>query len=161
MSPALADQVRTALEVSGIGADQLVLEITESVLMDNPGHAAAVLSEVRAAGIRIAVDDFGTGYSSLSHLRQFPVDVLKIDKSFVDSLDYSDPMGSALVTAIIDLARSLGLHVVAEGIEHEAQLERLIDLGCENGQGFLMARPLDHEDVELLINAHAGSATRA
>ena len=161
MSPALADQVRTALELSGIGADQLVLEITESVLMDNPGRAAAVLYEIRAAGIRIAVDDFGTGYSSLSHLRQFPVDVLKIDKSFVDSLDYSDPMGSALVPAIIDLARNLGLHVVAEGIEHEAQLQRLIDLGCENGQGFLMARPLDHEDVELLINAHAGSATRA
>ena len=86
-------------------------------------------------GIRIAVDDFGTGYSSLSHLQRFPVDILKIDKSFIDPLVDTDPASSALVTAIIGLAQSLGLDVIAEGIEHESQLHRLVDLGLRAGTG--------------------------
>ncbi len=143
ISPHLADEVRTALSLSGIDPHQLMLEITESVLMENPERAAQALAELRSLGIRIAVDDFGTGYSSLSHLQRFPVDVLKIDKSFIDPLVRRDPGSSALVTAIIGLARSLGLEVIAEGIEHESQLHRLVELGCLQGQGFLMARPLD------------------
>ena len=137
ISPHLADEVRTALALSGIDPHQLILEITESVLMEDPERAAQALSELRELGIRIAVDDFGTGYSSLSHLQRFPVDILKIDKSFIDPLVGPDSGSTALVTAIIGLAQSLGLDVIAEGIEHESQLHRLVDLGCNQGQGFL------------------------
>ncbi len=106
ISPHLTDEVRTALvSLSGIDPHQLILEVTESVLMEDPDRAAQALSELRALGIRIAVDDFGTGYSSLSHLQRFPVDVLKIDKSFIDPLARQDPESMALVTAIIGLAQ--------------------------------------------------------
>ncbi|MGD0393386.1 MAG: bifunctional diguanylate cyclase/phosphodiesterase [Acidimicrobiales bacterium] len=152
MSPHLSDEVRTALALSGIRPHQLILEITESVLMEDPERATLALSELREMGIRIAVDDFGTGYSSLSHLQRFPVDILKIDKSFIDPLVGVDSGSTALITAIIGLARNLGLDVIAEGIEHESQLHRLIDLGCSQGQGFLMARPLDKDAAEFLIS---------
>ena len=157
ISPHLADEVRTALSLSGIDPRQLILEITESVLMEDPERASQALSELRELGIRIAVDDFGTGYSSLSHLQRFPVDVLKIDKSFIDPLVSPDPGSSAFVTAIIGLARRLGLEVIAEGIEHESQLHRLVELGCEQGQGYLMARPLDGADAESLIADYTGA----
>jgi diguanylate cyclase (GGDEF)-like protein len=158
ISPHLADEVRTALALSGIDPRHLILEITESVLMEDPERAALALAELRDMGIRIAVDDFGTGYSSLSHLQRFPVDILKIDKSFIDPLIHSDTGSSALVTAIIGLAQSLGLEVIAEGIEHESQLHRLVELGCQQGQGFFMARPLDGDAVESLIADFAGVA---
>jgi EAL domain-containing protein (putative c-di-GMP-specific phosphodiesterase class I) len=158
ISPHLADEVQTALTLSGIDPHRLILEITESVLMDDPERAAQALAQLRDIGIRIAVDDFGTGYSSLSHLQRFPVDILKIDKSFIDPLVDSDPASSALVTAIIGLAQSLGLDVIAEGIEHESQLHRLVDLGCDKGQGYLMARPLDRDAAQSLITDHALSA---
>ncbi len=151
ISPHLADEVETALALSGLDPHRLILEITESVLMEDPEQAAKALAQLRETGIRIAVDDFGTGYSSLSHLQRFPVDVLKIDKSFIDPLVNTDPASSALVTAIIGLAQSLGLDVIAEGIEHQSQLHRLVDLGCDQGQGFLMARPLDREAAESVI----------
>jgi diguanylate cyclase (GGDEF)-like protein len=158
ISPHLADEVRTALGLSGIDPHRLILEITESVLMEDPERAASALAELREMGIRIAVDDFGTGYSSLSHLQRFPVDILKIDKSFIDPLTSHDTGSSALVTAIIGLAQSLGLEVIAEGIEHESQLHRLVELGCAQGQGFLMARPLDGDAAESLIAEFAGVA---
>jgi len=154
ISPHLADEVQTALALSGIDPHRLILEITESVLMEDPERAAQALARLRDMGIRIAVDDFGTGYSSLSHLQRFPVDILKIDKSFIDPLVTTDPGSSALVTAIIGLAQSLGLDVIAEGIEHESQLHRLVDLGCDKGQGYLMARPLDRDAAESLIADH-------
>jgi len=156
ISPNLTDEVGTALALSGLEPHQLMLEITESVLMEDPERSTQALSQLRALGIRIAVDDFGTGYSSLSHLQRFPVDVLKIDKSFIDPLVHEDSGSSALVTAIIGLAQSLGLDVIAEGIEHESQRRRLIDLGCSEGQGFLMAHPLDGKAVEARIGDYAG-----
>jgi EAL domain-containing protein (putative c-di-GMP-specific phosphodiesterase class I) len=159
ISPHLSDEVRTALALSGIRPDQLILEITESVLMEDPERATLALSELREMGIRIAVDDFGTGYSSLSHLQRFPVDILKIDKSFIDPLVGVDSGSTALITAIIGLARNLGLDVIAEGIEHESQLHRLIDLGCSQGQGFLMARPLDKDAAEFLISTATASVS--
>jgi diguanylate cyclase len=161
MSPHLGEEVRTALALSGIDPHRLILEVTESVLMKDPGRAIRALAELRAMGTRIAVDDFGTGYSSLSHLQRFPVDVLKIDKTFIDPLRSPDNASAALVTAIIGLAGSLGLEVIAEGIEHESQLHRLVDLGCEHGQGFLMSRPLDGTDAEVLIADRADRADRA
>jgi len=133
------------MALSNVDPRQLILEVTENVLMKEPERAARVLSELREFGIRIAVDDFGTGYSSLSHLQRFPVDVIKIDKSFIDPLVQSNSKSVAMVTSIMGLAKSLGLEVIAEGIEHESQLQRLVDLGCNLGQGFLMAHPLDQE----------------
>jgi len=125
--------------------------------MEDPARATQALSELRALGIRIAVDDFGTGYSSLSHLQRFPVDVLKIDKSFIDPLARRDEESMALVTAILGLARTLGLDVIAEGIEHESQLKRLVELGCLQGQGFLMARPLDEAAAVEFVAESAGA----
>ncbi len=154
----LAEEVRTALSLSGLDPRQLILEITESVLMEDPERAELALRDLRDIGIRIGVDDFGTGYSSLSHLQRFPVDVLKIDKSFIDPLTSSRPDNSALVIAILGLARSLELEVIAEGIEHEGQLHRLIELGCEMGQGFLMAHPLDRDDARSLVADYADAA---
>jgi len=149
--PSVVDDLRDALRLSGIRPNQVVLEITEGGLMEHPELAASALVALRNLGVRIAVDDFGTGYSSLSHLQRFPVDVLKVDKSFVSPLGQSEPESTALVTSIIDLAHSLGLDVVAEGIETADQLERLRSLGCDFGQGYLMARPLDPSAVEDLM----------
>ncbi len=157
ISAHITDEVRAALSASGVDPRHLMLEVTESVLMEDPGSAALALAELRSLGIRIAVDDFGTGYSSLSHLQRFPVDVLKIDKSFIDPLVRQDPGSTALVKAVIGLAESLGLDVIAEGIEHESQLNRLIELGCVHGQGFLMARPLAGKAAESFITDYAGS----
>ncbi|HLH27674.1 MAG TPA: bifunctional diguanylate cyclase/phosphodiesterase, partial [Acidimicrobiales bacterium] len=151
----LAEEVGTAVALSGLAPRQLILEVTESMLMDDPERAGAALCELRDLGVRIAVDDFGTGHSSLSHLQRFPVDVLKIDKSFVDPLWTDEPECSALVVAVIGLARSLGLDVVAEGIEHESQLHRLVELGCDMGQGFLMAHPLDRDEARQLVADYA------
>ena len=142
-SPGLADEVRAAITTSGISASQLALEITESVLMDDPDRATVALAELRATGIAVAVDDFGTGYSSLSYLQRFPVDILKIDRAFIEPLNRSEPASTALVSTIIGLANTMGLDIVAEGIERPDQLDRLIDLGCPMGQGYLMSRPLD------------------
>ena len=104
-------------------------------------------------GIAIAVDDFGTGYSSLSYLQRFPVDILKIDRSFIEPLNRSEPASTALVSTIIGLARTMGLDIVAEGIERPDQLDRLIDLGCPSGQGYLMSRPLDAKDAARYLTA--------
>src|ERR1035437_2523585 len=157
-SPHLADDVRTALALTGVKPQQLILEVTESVLMENPEQVISALTAFRTLGIRISVDDFGTGYSSLNHLQQFPADVLKIDKSFVDKLNVSEPGASALVVSIIELAHSLSLEVVAEGIEREDQFDRLIELGCDYGQGYLMARPLDRQKSETLVEVSQGAA---
>jgi diguanylate cyclase (GGDEF)-like protein len=158
ISTHLIDEVRTALALSGVDPHQLMLEVTESVLMEDPAQATRALSELRSLGIRIAVDDFGTGYSSLSHLQRFPVDVLKIDKSFIDPLAGHDEESRALVTAILGLADTLGLEVIAEGIEHQSQLHHLVELGCHRGQGFLMARPLDTEAAVHYIAESSRSA---
>jgi diguanylate cyclase (GGDEF)-like protein len=140
--PHLVDDVRTALALAGLPPCQLVLEITENVLVSDPDHARSVLGELKGLGVRLAIDDFGTGYSSLSYLRRFPVDLLKIDKSFIDPL--SDPDGDdvAFIKTILKLADTLGLATVAEGIERPDQRALLSELGCGSAQGFLMARPL-------------------
>jgi EAL domain-containing protein (putative c-di-GMP-specific phosphodiesterase class I) len=113
----------------------------------------STLSELQELGLRVAVDDFGTGYSSLSHLQQFPVDVLKIDRAFICPLNREGPEGAALLTSIIDMAHTLNLQVVAEGIEDEYQLEALAEMGCLFGQGFLLGRPLSADAASDLIEA--------
>jgi len=149
----LSDDVRDAIALSGISPSQLTLEITENVLMDDPERATVALADLRSLGIAIAVDDFGTGYSSLSYLQRFPVDVLKIDQAFIAPINRSEPASTALVSTIIGLARTMGLDIVAEGIERPDQLDRLVDLGCPKGQGFLMSRPLDAEAAARYLTA--------
>ncbi len=138
--PHLVDQVVAAMAAGGIKPSSLCLEITETALMSDPAAGLRVLQDLRSLGVELAIDDFGTGYSSLSYLKRFPVDVLKIDRSFVDGLG-DDPEDTAIVTAIISLARALGLRVVAEGVETRRQLDELRRLGCDRGQGFMFARP--------------------
>jgi len=144
----LATDVAAALESSGLALSALVLEITETVLMRDVEDTIDCLKDLKKLGVLLAVDDFGTGYSSLDYLRRFPIDMLKIDKAFVDDLVTGD---STLAQAIIDLGESFGLQVVAEGIEHEGQRRRLIELGCRLGQGFCFARPMPAEDVAALL----------
>jgi diguanylate cyclase (GGDEF)-like protein/PAS domain S-box-containing protein len=139
-----AELVRTlagALAASRIAPSCIKLELTESVLMERAEAATEIVQRLRATGVRLYVDDFGTGYSSLSYLHRFPVDGLKIDKSFVDELDGSAPSG-VIIQTILDMARNLRLDVVAEGIEQGRQLEQLRGLGCPHGQGYLWAAPL-------------------
>jgi len=149
----LLDDVRTALAFSGLTADRLILEITESMLMVNPTRTAAILTTLKSMGVRLAIDDFGTGYSSLSHLRQFPVDILKIDKSFVDSLTDENSEGSAFLKTIISLAHDLHLSTVAEAIEGRHQRQVLTALGCDSAQGFLLSRPLGAAATQELAEA--------
>ncbi len=141
----LAEEVSTALRDSGLAPNDLELEITESSLMDNLATAANVLAELEQLGIRIAVDDFGTGYSSLSYLKSFPIHCLKIDRSFIRDIP-GDENDTAIVRTIIALAGSLGLTVVAEGVETDAQLGYLRSNHCDQAQGYLFSRPLPPDE---------------
>jgi EAL domain-containing protein (putative c-di-GMP-specific phosphodiesterase class I) len=137
----LTEAVGHVLAAAAIDPSLLVLEITESQIRDDEASLSA-LHELRSMGVRLALDDFGTGYSSLSYLRALPLDIIKIAKPFVEDMARSR-QESSFVRMIIDLAHALGLHVVAEGIESEDELEALRALGCEYGQGFYLAHPVD------------------
>lgn len=143
-SPVLVHEVKQALALSGLLPTLLDLEITESMLMDDVERTIGVLHELRGLGVRIAVDDFGTGYSSLSYLKRLPIDVLKIDRSFVDGCQAGDGM-LAIPSAIIFLGKALNLRIVAEGVEMPEQLDRLRQSGCDEFQGYHIARPMDHD----------------
>ena len=153
--PRLVEDVASVLNDTSINPAHVELEITESVLMDDVDMSAETLGRLHTLGVKLAVDDFGTGYSSLSYLRRFPVDLLKVDRSFVDGLG-EDPSDSAIVTAIITLAHALGLNAVAEGVESPLQLAELRRLGCDRAQGYFMARPAGgHEIGELLSSGRS------
>jgi len=148
--PGLVRTVSHALNRAGLDPNQLVLEITETALMRDAETAADVLGELTASGVHIAIDDFGTGYSSLAYLQQFPVDALKIDRTFIAASSHS-PESEALIQTLVQLGRSLGLRTVAEGIEDIPQLERLQELGCDRGQGYLFAPPLEAGALERFL----------
>ena len=154
-SEGFVDLVTDVLRESGLAPDRLVLELTESVLLDHDETTVATLRTIRACGVRIAVDDFGTGYSSLSYLSRFPVDLLKVDRSFVDRLGAggsdAESEGSALARSIVQLGHSLALTTVAEGIEQPDQLRALQAMGCEYGQGFYFARPVGPEHIAKMV----------
>src|SRR6185437_12928094 len=152
--PDLIDDVRRALEESGLAPQSLTLEITESLLMADLEASAARLGELRALGVRLAIDDFGTGYSSLSYLEQLPVDVLKIDRSFVSRLGSTDEE-AVLVRAIAQLGQALNLGIVAEGVELPEQASELRALDCGLAQGYYFARPLSDTDLEALLVTEA------
>jgi EAL domain-containing protein (putative c-di-GMP-specific phosphodiesterase class I) len=133
-------EVAECLLESELEARYLTIEVTESVLMHDAEEAILRLRQLKGLGVKIAIDDFGTGYSSLAYLRQFPVDTIKIDRSFVSSAN--DAQGRALLHAVVQLGRSMGLETVAEGIGHETELRMLQAEGCATGQGFLLGQPM-------------------
>jgi EAL domain-containing protein (putative c-di-GMP-specific phosphodiesterase class I) len=149
----LVETVRRVLDETGFPADSLVLEITESGLMSDAVVTAERLKVLKELGVRIAVDDFGTGYSSLAYLQQFPVDTLKIDRTFVMRMNES-PASHALVHTLVRLGKTLGMETFAEGIEDSEQLQHLRDEACDSGQGFLFARPLDPDAVTEFLSAN-------
>jgi EAL domain-containing protein (putative c-di-GMP-specific phosphodiesterase class I) len=148
------DTVRHVVEHSGMAPGTLVLELTESVLMRRDERVRTDMQMLGDLGVRIAIDDFGTGYSSLSYLREFPISILKIDKSFIDGLGHSQQQ-YALVEGIARIADTLGVQVIAEGIENAVQRDLLAAMGCPLGQGYLFARPLTADQAGLLVQDDA------
>jgi EAL domain-containing protein (putative c-di-GMP-specific phosphodiesterase class I) len=148
--PDSVDFVEQVLRENNVGTECLMIEVTETSVMEDRESAASVLSRLRRLGIRICLDDFGTGYSSLAYLRQFPFDVLKIDRSFVQRIDASQA-DRAIVRSILALARTLGLEVTAEGVETPRQRAVLRRLGCHQAQGFLVAEPAGAVEAEVWL----------
>jgi EAL domain-containing protein (putative c-di-GMP-specific phosphodiesterase class I) len=144
--PGFAERVEQVLTSSGLRPDLLMLELTETVLMREDDQVWGELATLRDIGVRLAIDDFGTGFSSLSYLEQTPIDVIKIDKSFVDSLVPSDRQRT-VVEGIVQMAEKLGLEIVAEGIETEAERDLLAEMRCPYGQGYLYAVPLSNVEA--------------
>jgi predicted signal transduction protein with EAL and GGDEF domain len=147
MHAGLAEAVADALNDSDLPASQLELEITESSVMERPDDAIRVLGGLKRLGVRLAIDDFGTGYSSLSYLKLFPLDHLKIDRSFVSDIEH-DANDAAIVAAAVSMAHNLGLSVIAEGVETAVQVARLAELGCDELQGYHFSRALPAEEAE-------------
>ena len=152
--PDLVAQVRQALGASGLPPAALELELTESALIDDLEQSAEMLRGLKALGVRLSIDDFGTGYSSLSYLKRFPIDVLKLDRSFVAE----NPAGDGFVRALIDMAHVLDLSVVAEGIESGTAMEALRDAACDEGQGYLFARPMPLGELEAFVANETGKS---
>jgi EAL domain-containing protein (putative c-di-GMP-specific phosphodiesterase class I) len=146
----IVDMVRSALAESGVAPSRLVLEITEGVLIDNPDEMVRRINDLHGLGVRIALDDFGSGYSNLGYLQRFPLDKLKIDKSFVAALGRSSN-GGVIIQAMVALARALGLSVLVEGVETEHQRVLLRLAGCDEMQGFLFARPAPANAIDRLL----------
>ncbi len=145
------DTLRKLLATGNLAADVLEVEITESGIMQNPELAAENLITMKSIGVGVAIDDFGTGYSSLAYLKRFPIDVLKIDRAFIRDITMNSDDAS-IVKAILALARALNLRVIAEGLETQAQYDYLKELGCNEGQGYMYARPMPFEDLITFIN---------
>lgn len=167
-APSLLGEIVAILQRTGLDPRNLNLEITESVVMSDAPANTATLDKLRELGIELVIDDFGTGYSSLSYLKQFPVSYLKVDRSFVEELreGFED---RAVVWGIIALAHTLGIRVIAEGVESAEQLRILRELGCDMAQGYYFSEPLTHEETSALLAAdprwwlrrHQGLGTRS
>jgi diguanylate cyclase (GGDEF)-like protein len=150
--PSLVTELAELFDATGADPDRVILEITETVLMHDTTTVIARLGQLKELGVRLAVDDFGTGYSSLGYLRRFPIDILKIDRSFIEGIS-SGGENRAVAEAIVNLARTLGLQTVAEGIETQDQLDVLRQLGCQAGQGYLFSKPLGRRRLHELLQA--------
>jgi EAL domain-containing protein (putative c-di-GMP-specific phosphodiesterase class I) len=158
--PELVAEVREILLETQLDPPSLILEITESVMMQDMELSIERLGELKKLGVQLAVDDFGTGYSSLNYIRRFPVDILKVDKSFVDGVNDGGE-ASALTEAVIKLAGILNLKPVAEGIERADQLQRLLELHCDMGQGFFFAKPLPSAELAALLDERVAMQVEA
>jgi len=155
----LVEQVEASLQQSGLSASRLHLELTETAVIGDEMLAVSLLERLHRTGVKVWLDDFGTGFSGLSHLRQVPVDGVKIDRSFVADME-RDADDLALTTAIIAMAHALGITVVAEGVEQEAQFQLLSQRGCDLVQGYWMGRPLDAAGVVALLTPPLSAAAR-
>jgi EAL domain-containing protein (putative c-di-GMP-specific phosphodiesterase class I) len=142
----LPSKINDVLKKWDVDPRFLKIEITESSIMADPAHALAIMAMLQSIGVRLSIDDFGTGYSSLTHLRELPIDEIKIDKSFVTGMNSSDA-DAAIVRTVIDLAHNLGKQVCAEGVEDEATWRRLCEMGCDLAQGYWISRPLSAGDL--------------
>jgi EAL domain-containing protein (putative c-di-GMP-specific phosphodiesterase class I) len=157
MDPSFVTEVAALLTSTNVSPDLLTLELTEGVVMDDPALAAERMAELRALGIKLSVDDFGTGYSSLTYLKGLPVDEVKIDKGFVDDV-VQDAADRAVVRAVVDIAHTMGMRVVAEGVEQEEQHRVLRDLGVDEMQGYLHARPMPALDTAQWLRRREATA---
>ncbi|NRC56279.1 EAL domain-containing protein [Neoaquamicrobium sediminum] len=153
---ALADRLQSHPNVAGQSLSAIDIEVTETVLIGQLGpEVSRMLRELRTLGVMVALDDFGTGYASLTHLQEFPVDVIKIDRSFIERIDASDPKATAVIDAVLQMAKRLGMQTVAEGIETVEQARYLRARGCSIGQGYLFDRPLPAADVPRTLSAQS------
>jgi EAL domain-containing protein (putative c-di-GMP-specific phosphodiesterase class I) len=150
--PDLVRSVQHVLEDYEWPAANLTLELTESILIDDAEATLEVLNELKALGVKLAIDDFGTGFSSLSYLHRFPVDIVKVDRTFVKDVQVTGD-GSPVAAAVMHMSRALGLRTAAEGVEEPEQLDGLRALGCDLAQGFLFARPIPSEELEVMLRA--------
>jgi EAL domain-containing protein (putative c-di-GMP-specific phosphodiesterase class I) len=156
LNPGIAQALQDAMEAAGADPTTIICEITESILVQDGARAFVVLDSLKKLGLRIALDDFGTGYSALTHLRRFPVDIVKIDRSLVERIT-SDDGSAAVVSAVVHLGHALGLSVVAEGVETPLQASRLIELGCDAAQGHHFARPMSAANLGRLLSVDPGN----
>jgi EAL domain-containing protein (putative c-di-GMP-specific phosphodiesterase class I) len=156
---AIITDIRDALDSSGLAAQSLIIEVTETALMHNIEATSSRLGDIKALGVRIAVDDFGTGYSSLAYLRRFPVDCIKIDRQFTNAVTTS-PESRALIATLVQLGKDLGLRTLAEGVETADEMDLLRSADVDTAQGFLMARPLAPETLETQLLAPTRAAVR-
>ncbi|PWT89916.1 MAG: GGDEF domain-containing protein, partial [Blastocatellia bacterium] len=157
--PGLVENIARVLQETKLSPHCLKLEITESVFSENMEEAVALLTQLRALGVQLSIDDFGTGYSSLSYLQRFPIDTLKIDRSFVMRM-MENSENAQIVRTIVSLGQNLGMDVVAEGVETEEQLMLLKQLECENGQGYLFSNPLEVTQADQYISTFAMQNTQ-
>jgi diguanylate cyclase (GGDEF)-like protein len=157
LGPGLVTTVEAVLTITGMNPAELVLEMTEGMFINDADRALTVLADLKALGVQIALDDFGTGYCSLNYLQKFPVDIVKIDQSFIRSMD-DDSTGTAIVAAITQLAHVLGLTVIAEGVETSQQQQGTTDIGCDAAQGYFYAKPMRAPDLLALLDTNADSA---
>jgi EAL domain-containing protein (putative c-di-GMP-specific phosphodiesterase class I) len=155
----LARQVQEVLERTGLPASTLELEITESVLMSDSQEALDCLAQLKRLGVQIAIDDFGTGYSSLSYIKRFAIDKLKIDRSFISDMEFSE-CDRQLVVTIINMAHDLSLQVIAEGIEEAWQLDYLRQTGCDQAQGYLISTPMTGAELSLWLEGQVPAQVR-
>lgn len=142
----LVDNTLNYLRENDVPSKNLILEVTESAVVQDMDHATQIMAQLHDKGIQIALDDFGTGYSSLQYLQKFPIDIIKIDRSFVSNIESNDSNVS-IVFMVIDIAKKMGLTTVAEGVETEAQFKLLCDMGCNDIQGYLVSRPIPKAQV--------------
>ena len=156
-APGFTAQVAAVLAETGLPPGALTVEVNERILVEEDGLIVDRLAELHRTGVRMAIDDFGTGYASLAHLRQLPLDIIKIDPSFVAGLGHDDTL-TLLTRTVVQVGRELGLRVIAEGIEQPRQLSALREMGCDYGQGFLVARPMAAPGVEALIRTSGEAA---
>ena len=157
--PDLVQIVRSALDDSGLQPHRLELEVTESVLIQQPDAAAKLLDDLKGLGVHVAMDDFGTGYSSLSYLQRFQFDKIKVDRSFIWAIG-KEPTAKAIVRAVINLADSLGMVTCAEGVETDEQLSALRSEGCNEVQGYLFGKPMPAAEFARRYDLRAGGASR-